>query len=339
MPRHFITGFRSSHTYFRRALISSVALALALAPGKATGRSDRLDLFPKLQAGQTITYRIAYRVQKQAKTQSSVVMAQAPGAPDTDVEGLLRLEILGVEAQAPRSTIHARTSFETLDVENKPAPAASSSASSQASVEFTMSPNGRIGEIKNLDVFSPEEQQAWQQWASTFGAAAAFPADGIKLAEKWKSEEPEKSPSPVTGLVWLRESAYLRNEPCGITQPSTPPSPQTQGWHSDSNQPAETCAVIQTTATLKQKSSQKDTTPEDFKLHHLRTTGTASGSNKTLLYISLTTGLVIRSSDQADQSMHVTIAKSNGSNRLHYDLHAKSNTEIFQVANITQTTP
>jgi hypothetical protein len=37
--------------------------------------------------------------------------------------------------------------------------------------------------------------------------------------------------------------------------------------------------------------------------------------------------------------MHVTIAKSNGSNRLHYDLHAKSNTEIFQVANITQSTP
>jgi hypothetical protein len=95
----------------------------------------------------------------------------------------------------------------------------------------------------------------------------------------------------------------------------------------------ENCAVIQTIATLKQKSSPKNSTPEDFKLHQLRTTGAASGVNTTLLYISLETGVLIRSSDAADQAMNVIIAKADGSNHVRYDIHAKSNTEIFRVAN------
>jgi len=65
----------------------------------------------------------------------------------------------------------------------------------------------------------------------------------------------------------------------------------------------------------------------------LRTSGAAGGTNKTLLYISLTTGLVIRSSDQADQGMDVIITKTDGSNHVRYAIHAKSNIEIFQIAN------
>jgi hypothetical protein len=101
----------------------------------------------------------------------------------------------------------------------------------------------------------------------------------------------------------------------------------------------ESCAVIQTTALLKQKSSTKNSTPEDFKLHQLRTSGAATGSNKTLLYISLETGLLIRASDQADQAMNVTIAKSDGSNHVRYNIHAKSNTDIFRIANSAPANP
>jgi hypothetical protein len=307
-------------------------LFLSLAPDTATSRPDRLDLFPKLRAGQTVTYRVAYHAEKRTKTQSSVVMAQSLPAPDTDVQGFLRLDILGVEREGSRSTIRGRTNFQIFNSQD-------ASDNRGVSVEFTIAPNGRIDQIKNLDALSAEQQQAWQQWASTFGAAAAFPAGGIKLDQKWKSQEPEKSPSPISGLVWNRASTYLRNEPCRITEAGTPAQTQRSTGAPTSAASPETCAVVQTTAALKQKSSSKDSTPEDFKLHQLRTSGTASGSNKTLLYISLTSGLIIRSSDQADQSMHVTIAKSDNSNRLHYDLHATSNTEIFQVANVVQNTP
>lgn len=308
-------------------------MLLAMGTRASVPRSDRVSLFPKLQAGQTLTYRIAYHLDKQANTQSSVKWAQTPASAAITVQSLLRLEVLAVQAQGPRSTIHARSSFQPLNAEAN-APAQPPTQKAQPTViEFTLFPNGRIDDIKNLDALSPDQQQVWQQWASTFAAAAVFPADGIKLAQKWKSEEPEKSPSPIIGLTWMRESTYLRNEPCraAVLMP--------QGEVADSNDPAEACAVIQITAALKQKSSPKNTTPEDFKLHQLHTFGTASGSNQTLLYLSLQTGLLIRSTEQADQTMDVTIAKTDNSNRVRYGIHAKSNTQIFRIANTSSPNP
>jgi hypothetical protein len=301
-------------------------MLLAPGPNAAAARSDRVNLFPKLQAGQILTYRIVYHLSKQANTQSSVKWAQTPAAADVVVQALLRLEVIGVQAQGPRSTIHARTSFEIFNPEGA-TPTQPSTQSQGIAVEFTILPNGRIGEIKNFEALSPDQQQAWQQWASTFAAAAVFPSDGIKVAQKWKSEEVEKSPSPIAGLTWTRESIYLRNEPCRAAQITI------HSEVTDSLQAPETCAVVQTTAALKQKSSSKNATPEDFKLHQLHTSGTASGNNQTLLYISLQTGLLIRSSDRADQTMDVTIAKADDSNRVRYNIHAKSDAEIFRIAN------
>jgi hypothetical protein len=309
-----------------RVLVFCAAL-LAPSAVNAASRSERVHLFPKLQAGQTLTYRIAYHLAKQVNTQSSVKWAQTPAAADIIVQGLVRLEVLDVQVQGPRSTIHARTRFQILDAESKVPMQPPAQDAQGIAIEFTLFPNGRIDGIENLDALSADQQQAWQQWASTFAAAAVFPAEGIKLARRWKSEEPEKSPSPITGLTWTRESIYLRNEPCRAAQLTL------QGEVIDSAQSPETCAVIQTTAALKQKSSPKNTTPEDFKLHQLHTSGTVNGSNQTLLYLSLRTGLLIRSSEQADQVMDVTIAKIDNSNRVRYGIHAKSNTEIFRIAN------
>jgi hypothetical protein len=312
-------------------LVLFSSLVLILGPVEGSTHPDRVSLFPKLQSGQTLTYRIAYHVDKQAKTQSSVVMAQSPGAPSVDVQALLRLEVLDVSAAGSRTTIHARTRLQILNPETNPAAPNLQRPPAQddqgPAIEFTLSPNGRIAQIKGLDALTPDQQQAWQQWSSRFAAAGDFPENGIKPTQKWKSEEPETSSSPITGLTWIRESTYLRNEPCRAAQITM------QGEVSDAVQPPETCVVIQTTAALKQKSSPNNTTPEDFKLHQLRTTGTATGNNKTLLYISLQTGLLIRSSDQADQTMDVTIAKSDKSNQVRYNIHAKSTAEIFRIAN------
>jgi hypothetical protein len=302
-------------------------MLLALGASDAASRSDRVNLFPKLQAGQTLIYRIAYHLDKQANTQSAVKWAQTPAAADVIVQVLLRLDVLAVQAQGPRSTIRARTSFQSLKPEANAPSQPSAQGAQDTAIEFTILPNGRIDGIRNLDALSPDQQQAWQQWASTFAAGAVFPANGIRLAQKWKSEEPEKSPSPITGLTWTRESVYLRNEPCPAAEL------RTQGDVNDFAQSPETCAVIQTTAALRQKSSPKDTTPEDFKLHQLHTSGTVSGNNQTLLYLSLQTGLLIRSSEQAEQTMDVIIAKADNSNRVRYGIHAKSHTEISRIAN------
>jgi hypothetical protein len=320
---------RWSHGKARFAQLLGCLVLLATFPRQAGSRTERVQLFPKLQAGQIITYQIGYHIAKEAKTQSAVVITQAPGDATIDVSGLLRMEVLGVEPQGQRATIHARTWFQPLDSDAKaktPAPASAQKQDPNATpLEFTIYSDGRVDPGKGAGALTPDQQQAWRQWASRFIAAAVFPEGGIKLAQKWRSEETEQGPSPIARLSWIRESTYVRNEPCRPVR-MTP-----QGDLQESNQPPDTCAVVLTIASLKQRSPPKDTTPEDFRVRQLHTSGTAQGRNQTITYISLKTGLVVRASDEADQSMTVTIAKADGSNRVHYDVQAKSRAEVLLV--------
>ncbi len=182
-----------------------------------------MNLFPKLQAGQILTYRICLSPRKQANTQSSVESgADAGRCRRRSSRACFAWRSLASRhrARAPRSTRARALRFSTRKAR---LPASLPHKGPQGiAVEFTILPNGRIGEMKNFDALSPDQQQAWQQWASTFAAAAVFPSDGIKVAQKWKSEEVEKSPSPIAGLTWTRESTYLRNEPCRAAQITDP---------------------------------------------------------------------------------------------------------------------
>lgn len=322
-------GFRCPHAKTRLPLLFCCAVLLGVFPGETGSRSDRVDLFPKLHAGQTIIYSITFRSDKQTKTQSSVVVAQAPPPVQTDVRALLRLEILGVEAQGQRAVIHSRARFESLDADTQ----AKKQDTKETAVEFTIFPDGRVDQVTGLDALPPEQQQVWQQWASRFAAAAVFPQNGIKVTQKWKSEETLRSPSPIARLSWTRESTYVRNEPCHPVRITS------EGDFVESDQPPEFCAVILTIATLKQQSPPKDTTPDDYRIRQLRTSGTARGNNKTITYISLKTGLVVRASDEAVQTMSVTIAKADASNRVRYDVQAKSSAEILLVTEAPPNNP
>ena len=43
------------------------------------------------------------------------------------------------------------------------------------------------------------------------------------------------------------------------------------------------------------------------------------------------TGLLMRATEEASQQMNVTVAKADGSNRVHYDVNAKSHSEVVLV--------
>jgi hypothetical protein len=322
-------------------LVALTGIYANVAPLSAkSAAKDRVALFPKLVAGQVLTYQIAYHADKSAATKSTVATStpRSPSGTETNVRALLRLEVLGVKAQGPHATVRARTFFQVLNSAThltvpRDLPTPPDQVQRQdpkgASIEFTINPDGRIDQIKGLDVLFPEQQQAWREWVARFAASATLPEGGVRIGQKWKTEELESSPAPISKLTWMRESVYLRDEPCHISELTiegdvAPAHPQ---------QVPETCAVIETSATLKQRSSPNDSTPADYKLHQLQTTGTASGNNKTLLFVSMQTGLLVRSADHADQKMSVTIAKADDSNRVHYDIQAKSDTEIFRIAN------
>jgi len=250
-----------------------------------------------------------------------------------DVIALLRLEVLGVQAQGERGVIRVRTKFQVLNSDLRFKVPAFEPPQGQVQredpagkfIEFTMFSDGRLDQVTGLDALFPEQQQAWQEWASRFLLGAAFPAPGVRVAQKWNSQEPEKSASPIAGLRWMRESTYVRDEPCRAVQLTV------QGNVAASDAEPETCAVILTTAALKQDSSAKNATPEDFKLHELRTAGSAKGKNRIITYFSLKTGLLMRATEEASQQMNVTVAKADGSNRVHYDVNAKSHSEVLLV--------
>ena len=315
--------------------VLTCALLLAAIPWRAGSRTERVNLFPKLQAGKTITYQIRFRADKSIRTQSTVVSPLAPSGEQIDVRGLLRMEVVDVRSAGGKAVIHARTQFEALhsdtdfkipELESPPGNVQRGNPHGKI-VEFSITADGRVIGVKGLDAFSPEQQQAWGDWVSLFAMAAAFPEKGVKRGDKWQSVEAEKSPAPIARLVWLKRSSYVRDEPCRTAQLTI------GGQASEANQPPETCAVILTTAALKQQSSRKNATPEDFKLHEMRTMGTARGTNQVIAYLSLKTGLVVRATEEASQSMDVVIAKIDGTNRVHYNVDAKSNSEVLLVAN------
>jgi hypothetical protein len=234
-----------------------------------------------------------------------------------------------VQAKGDRATIHARASLEAIDDDSlSKTPPGSSPGSSTAVtkfVEFSILPDGRLNEIQGLDELPPEQQQAWHEWASRFLLASEFRTRVHHVSQKWNSEEPETSSSPIAGLHWIRESTYVRDEPCSALV-LTP-----EGGATSSDAQPEPCAVILTRAALRQSSKTNNATPEDFKLHELRTTGSAQGSNRIITDISLKTGFVIRATEESTQQMNVTVAKADGSNRVHYDVNAKSRSEVVLV--------
>ncbi len=313
--------------------LQRIAGLLLLAAATVCAGDRRVHLIPKLQPGQTITYLIRFQSDKTVKTESKVVAPMVPNAAQIDAHGLLRIEILDVQQTATRPVIHARGQFLTLDTgvwikgprDKNPNWDKQRVDPKGKSIEFTISPDGSANDVRGLDSLFPEQQQAWQQWVARFALAWTLPPNGMKSGEKWKSEQAEQSSTPIAGLRWARDSTYVRDEPCQASQLSL------MGDVSPSSGPSDTCAVLLTTAKLKQNSSSKDATPEDFKLHELRTMGTAKGINEIITYVSLNSGLVVRATEEATQFMDVVVAKTDGSNRVHFNVDAKSHAQVLLV--------
>lgn len=304
-------------------------------------RGQRADLLPKLHPGQTITYLIRFKSDKKIKTESKVALALAPNAVQLDAHGLLRVEILDVQTSAGKPLVHAKARFLTLDSsawmkkpgEKKPNWDKQLVDPSGKTIDFTISSDGSFENVSGLDTLFPEQQQAWREWAARFALAWTFPAQGQKIGDKWKAEQPELAPSPIASLIWARDSSYVRNELCRATRLSL------TGEFSPSSGSLDTCAVLLTTAKLVQRSSSKDATSEGFKLHELKTTGTAKGTNEIIAYISLSTGLVVRANEEAKQQMDVVVAKSDGSNGVHYNIDATSSLEVLLVTETPLASP
>jgi hypothetical protein len=310
-------------------ILAAQIVAGSLNPAPAA--TGRVSLFPKLHAGDQLTYLVQYRIQKNVKTESRVVSPAGPQNARTDAQWILHVEVLDVRPRGDRASIHARSYFQSASVtasgDSTPARQTSSSPPEDIKfVEFTILPDGRADSVTGLAAIFPEQREAWQQWLRQFAIAAVFPKEGVKRGQTWKSTELEQAQAPIDRLQWDKTLTYVRDEPCSPTQLA-----ETSAAAAPASQ-QETCVVILTKAVLKQKSPPKDTTPPDFKLHALHTMGNATGTNETISYIAIRTGLLMRVTEDAKQFMDVLIAKSDGTNQVHYNVDAASHSEVLLLA-------
>jgi hypothetical protein len=281
---------------------------MSLVTAAAGQRGDRVTLIPQLRKGDTLLYRSHARIDRHVETTSNVATILKPGEMRQDVSLALRLSVQDARVMDHRLLIAGETTLEPLD-----ATGAEESAAKPGKVSFTIGGDGSVSRADGLDDLDGQQALTWQFWTSQFAFGWTLPGAGVKPGEKWKSEEVEKTPTPIANLVWEREIQYVEEEKC----------PGLSGQQ---------CAVFLVSSTLKQKSNWKDATPEEYKIRQLKTSGNAKGTNETVAYISLQTGLLVRATEDLQQAMSVTVAKADESNQVHYEIKVTSHfdTELME---------
>jgi hypothetical protein len=273
----------------------------------AAASDDRVQLIPRLQNGDTVRYESHARLKRYIKTKSNVVTMFEPKPLYADFSTNLQLSVHDFHMLDRRPMMAGETQLVAAG-----ASGTGNAPPNPLKVDFAIGGDGALTHADGLDDLEPEQRLAWQFWVAQFAFGWTLPASGVKSGEKWKSVEVEKTPTPIANLVWERETTYVQDDTCPIL-------------------PDEQCAAFLTTAILKQKSKPEDATPEDYKLHELKTSGTATGKNDTAVYISRMSGLLIRANEDVQQSLDVTIAKNDGTNQVHYSVDVTSHFETVLV--------
>ena len=315
---------------YRRS--GKVAFPLALlALAAPSSFSQRVQLVPRLRAGQILFYRIDISSSRKMQTDSRVTAPPFPSSESLNTSALLQVEVVATGA----SGLHLKTYYS----ERAPVPATSNASGAESStsstpdkvIELTIGSDGNASQIKGFDQLSPWQQFAWNDWLGRFTSPMTYPHGGIHPGQKWETSEPETAASPIAGLGWTKRSEYVRDESCPVSAVNLPKSSA-----DNSAATPESCAVILVRATLRQKSSPKNSTPQDYKLRNLRTYGSAAGQNESILYISRVSGLLVRSTEDAQQSMDAIVGLADGSNQVHNRLDATSHSEIELLSDTSQ---
>ena len=308
----------------RICILVRVFLLIAfLATGAPHSFSKRLRLAPRFHAGQILFYRIDFNSSRNMKTAGPVSSPQLPPSSALAATGLLQVEILS----AGPADLHIKTYYSER---NPPAVSSQSqnsqthdSSTSDKMVEVSIAADGTASQIMGIDRLSPAQQFAWNDWLGRFTSSMTFPKAGVHVGQKWETSEPETDPSPIAALFWTKKYQYVRDEPCLSDQHSQRANQETSLLN------AKVCAVILIRSVLRQKSSPKNSTPDDYKVRNLKTRGSAAGKNETILYFDRSSGVLVRSTEDAQQAMDVLVALTDGSNSVRYVLDAKSHSDML----------
>jgi len=319
---------RRNDVYFLPVVASLALVALSL---RATP-SPRVHLFPKLSPGETLRYQIETRISSNSKMETPIENPEAASKSKQTVSLILRLDILNpLPANTdPPGSVRIRATYEksSATFETDAYDPAGANIAEQyknlegRSLEYSIDPDGRLSHTAGVDdlLANPSVAENARLWMNGLSSGARVPKAGIEIGQKWSSESPIQGVA-LGGLIWRNQSTYLRDEPCYSTDgpPKSPPVAQ----------PVDTnvsCAVIVTQFKINRNG---DTTPDDYARQNLDTSGTWTGSGGSLESVSLSTGILIRSTQNSTENMDVDIASRRSGSKLHFAGHIESHSEIL----------
>ena len=313
----------------RRYFLVAVACLAFLALSLRAAPSNRVHLFPRFTPGQTLRYQIETRTAANSKMETPIENPEAASKSKETVSLILRLEILNPLPgnNDPPGSVHIRATYEksSATFESDAYDPGGSNIPDQyknlegRSLEYTIEPDGQLVHLAGIDDLLANRSVAENvhSWMNGLSSSARIPKEGIEVGQKWSSERPIEGVA-LGGLIWRNQSTYLRDEPCN----STDGPPKAAG----TAQPeSASCAVIVTQFKVNRNG---DTTPDDYARQALDTSGTWTGSGGSLETISLSTGILIRSTQTATQNMDVQILSTRSGSKMHYTGHVESQSEI-----------
>jgi len=293
----------------------------------SAGASKRIQLAFRYVPGETLRYRIESRTTTSGKITTPIVNPEGVTQSTLTVHLLVRLDVLDrPPASAPGAT-RFRATYEKSSVDSQsdtidpaqPSPSAQYARLEGRSLEFTVEPSGDLVSLEGLADIFPDRTaaQAALSWFGALSSGGGFPVSGIEIGQKWKSEH-RVDGAPLSDLIWRAESTYLRDESC----------PSDTGTRNPADAAQNACAMILTRFTISRRGSPRsDATPDDYLHNGLRVSGAWNGSGERLDSISLSAGLLVRSTQTSDQQMDYQITRAATGSQIHNQSHVQFQSE------------
>jgi hypothetical protein len=301
---------------------------------------DRIRLFPQFATGESLHYQFEIRTSTRGHSTTPIANPEAPSSLEQSATIGVRLDVLEVKPGPAGAMGNARLrlTYEKVTVATQSDAYDPQAAELEEqyrslegrSMEFTIEPNGQVGEVTGLEAVLPNTTivEAVRAWMAGLSSGASLPKQGIAIGDKWSAERAFQG-APLTGIVWRTESTYLRNEGC---RPGSTPAVASVAARAAEE---EQCAVILTRFQILQKQTKGDMTPEDYRKNGLRTSGKWTGSGESLDSVSLRTGIVMSVTQSSTQDMDFTISSASAPSRLTYSGHVQSQSQITLMPNVT----
>jgi len=345
---------------YRRIWLTAVVVVVlaTVFAWRAGAGGKRVRFVPRFATGDTLRYQIESRTTTTGKATEPIQNPEGNSRLKQTANLVVKLEVLGVDAAAvtPRAAsaqttggdrIHMRATYEKASAKTETDaydPTAQTLEEQYnrlegRAMEFTVEPDGKLSDMKGMDdvLANPSTAEAARSWMTGIASGGGFPKEGIVPGQRWTNEKPLEG-APLAGLVWHTESTYLRDEDCtasaagkGVAAergPSENGDPRAAVLPAATARPRESCAVVLTRFEIVRKASKDDQTPEDFRKNGLRTSGTWTGSGQSLDSISLTTSLLMSSTQTSVQEMNLDIVSPSAGSKIHYQGKVESESEI-----------